>query len=432
MSGSSHRPHSHLPAAAGRCECEEMNDEDTPAPSRAFVPLSTLMAFIAVLTISPSMRAGATSLGPVLDAIETAYGIGQIGSGILSALPCLVFAAVGAPAVPLATRFGLTPTLVGGMLISTIGLALRPYVTGYAAFIALSVAALIGPALANVIVPAWVKLHKAGRAVLLLSVYGTLLPLGGAAGSALSAPIAGADGAQWRTALVIWAPLAALAVAVWAWAQRLTGRDIPPIAAPHGGTRASLLRSPTALALMTMFGLQSFNAYVQFGQLPVILASLGIERATAGAMVAAINLWAMLGGLLIPKVVDTSTHLPLIAGSFGIITASGYLGLLLAPLAAPWLWICLLAIGGFAFPLGIALIPARARTAATTARLSGMVQPGAYLLAAIGPIAVGILLESTGSTTHVLWLLIGVALLMGAIGVRAARPGYVDDDMERG
>ena len=51
---------------------------------------------------------------------------------------------------------------------------------------------------------------------------------------------------------------------------------------------------------------------------------------------------------------------------------------------------------GFAFPLVIALITARTRSHAVTARLSGFVQPVGYLLAGIGPFAVGLLHELTG------------------------------------
>lgn len=407
----------------------EENTEDSAAETaRPITTLSTLMALVAVLAISPSMRSGATSLGPVLDGVESAFGVGAIASGVLSALPCLVFAGVGALAVPASRRFGLTPVITVGMLVSTIGLAARPFVSNFAAFLLLTIAALAGPALGNVIVPAWIKLHKAGRAVLLLTVYGSLLPIGGALGSALGAPIAGPDGSGWRTALVVWAPVALLAVIAWGVAQRIVRRDAPPAARADGAATGSLFRSRTAVALMTMFGLQSLNAYVQFGQLPVILDSLGVDRTSAGAMVAVINVWAIVGGLVMPKVVDVSKHLRLIALAFGIITATGYVGLLLAPGAA-WLWICLLGFGGFAFPLGVTLIPARSRTAGTTARLSGMVQPGAYLVAAVGPIVVGIVLQATGSVPLVLGFLIAVSLTMGVIGYRAAAPIFVDDEL---
>ena len=146
-------------------------------------------------------------------------------------------------------------------------------------------------------------------------------------------------------------------------------------------------------------------------------------------MVAAINLWALVGGLIMPKIVDSVKNLPLVSLLFGVLTASGYLGLLLAPTFSPWLWVTLLSIGGFMFPLCVTLIPARARTASMTARLSGMAQPGAYIVAAFGPIIVGTVLQATASTTPVLIFLMIMALLMGIIGMRASAPVYVDDEV---
>lgn len=423
----------------------------TDVKPRRVSTLSTVMALVAVLAISPSMRAGATSLGPVLTGVQSTFGVGAMAVGLLSALPCIVFALVGALAVPLSKRFGLTCIVTVAMTVTTFGLGVRPFVSNFWAFLLLSVAGLAGPAVGNVIVPAWIKLHKAGRTVLLLTVYGGVLPLGGAAGSFLGAPIAGPDSSGWRTALFIWAPWALLAVLVWLLAWKSVGRDTPPVAqslapvpesstpltgdeaaqlsSPLATNRRSLMRSPTAVALMVAFGLQSLNAYVQFGQLPTILAMLGVDRTSAAAMVAAINLWALVGGLIMPKIVDSVKNLPLVSLLFGVLTASGYLGLLLAPTFSPWLWVTLLSIGGFMFPLCVTLIPARARTASMSARLSGMAQPGAYIVAAFGPIIVGMVLQATASTTPVLIFLMIMALLMGIIGMRASAPVFVDDEV---
>lgn len=192
--------------------------------------------------------------------------------GLLSALPCIVFALVGVLAVPLSKRFGLTCVVTVAMAVTTFGLGVRPFVSNFWAFLLLSVAGLAGPAVGNVIVPAWIKLHKAGRTVLLLTVYGGVLPLGGAMGSFLGAPIAGPDSSGWRTALFIWAPWALLAVLVWLLAWKSVGRDTPPVAqslapvpesstpltgdeatqssSPSATNRRSLMTSPTAVALM--------------------------------------------------------------------------------------------------------------------------------------------------------------------------------------
>ncbi|WP_040434691.1 MFS transporter [Schaalia vaccimaxillae] len=414
--------------------------------------VSTLVAFLAVVTISPSLRAGATSIGPLLGVIQASLGGGAIAAGILTALPCIVFSIMGFAAVPLSRRFGLTSTLALGMSVSVIGLAARPFASHYGVFLALSFLALVGPALGNVIVPAWVKFHKPGRAVMLITVYGAVLPLGGAIGSLIAVPMAGADGQHWRSAIGFWAFVALIGALFWLWVWRRVGKDFPPVVPtprhddePKVGVpkligekpricvkEPSLMKSPTAIALMLMFGLQSLGAYVQFGQLPTILTSMGIDGAQAGAMIASINVWSVLGGLVMAPVIDLtnrSNTLPWLALLFGALTAAGYVTLIIAGRDLAWFCVTLLAIGGFSFPLAVALIPARSRSANIAARLSGMVQPGAYLLAAIGPVVVGVLLEATGSTALVLGLLAVSGGAMGIVGYRAAKPSYIDDEL---
>src|SRR5699024_8105923 len=131
-----------------------------------------------------------------------------------------------------------------------------------------------------------------------------------------------------------------------------------PASPPRGEIGGSLLRSPTAIALTLMFALQSLNAYTQFGMLPQILTDAGISPARAGVLVAVVAGWGLVGGLVMPTVIARAPGLPWIVGGFGLLTASGYLGLLLAPSVSPLLWSCVLGIGGFAFPTAIALLPA--------------------------------------------------------------------------
>lgn len=224
----------------------------------------------------------------------------------------------------------------------------------------------------------------------------------------------------------------ALPIVVWAVALTRTGHDFPP-APPSGGRagapRASLLRSPTAIALTFMFALQSLNAYTQFGMLPQILSDAGISPAQAGMLVGVIAGWGLVGGLVMPTVIARAPGLRFVVASFGALTTIGYLGLLLAPTASPLLWACVLGVGGFAFPTAIALLPARTRSPQITARLSGATQPVGYLLAAIGPILAGVLLDATGSAAVVLWFLAGTGVLLAIAGFRAGLPRIVDDEL---
>ena len=394
--------------------------------------VGAVLAVLAVATIAVNLRPGATGVGPLMEPIVAAYGQGPAASGLLTALPCLAFGALGLLAVPISRRLGLTGSIVAAFVLSGVALLLRPGAEVFWLFVALSVLALMGPALGNVLVPAWIKLHGGRRTVGLMTLYSVVLAIGGSAGASLAVPLAGGAADGWRGSLLFWGAVMALPIVVWAVALTRTGHDFPPAppsAGRAGGPRASLLRSPTAIALTFMFALQSLNAYTQFGMLPQILSDAGISLARAGMLVGVIAGWGLVGGLVMPTVIARAPGLRFVVASFGALTTIGYLGLLLAPTASPLLWACVLGVGGFAFPTAIALLPARTRSPQVTARLSGATQPVGYLLAAIGPILAGVLLDATGSAAVVLWFLAGTGVLLAIAGFRAGLPRIVDDEL---
>ena len=427
------------PGAPVACASDEPVGVDTaigaadPAPAgRRGRVVGGVLAVLAVATIAVNLRPGATGVGPLMDPIVAAYGQGPAAAGLLTALPCLAFGALGLLAVPISRRLGLSGTVVASFVLAAIALLLRPGTDVFWLFVALSVIGLMGPALGNVLVPAWIKLHGGRHAVALMTLYSVVLAIGGSAGASLAVPLAGGAADGWRGSLLFWGAVMALPIVVWAVALTRTGHDFPPAppsAGRAGGPRASLLRSPTAIALTVMFALQSLNAYTQFGMLPQILADAGITPTRAGLLVGVISGWGLVGGLVMPTVIARAPGLRFIVAGFGALTTIGYLGLLLAPTASPLLWACVLGIGGFAFPTAIALLPARTRSPLVTARLSGTTQPVGYLLAALGPILAGMLLDVTGASATVLWFLAGTGVLLAIAGYRAGLPRTVDDEL---
>ena len=82
----------------------------------------------------------------------------------------------------------------------------------------------------------------------------------------------------------------------------------------------------------------------------------------------------------------------LLAAGFAALTGAGYLGIALAPAAAPVVWSVLLGLGqGGALTIALMMIVVRSPDTAAAARLSGMAQGVGYLLAAAGPPVVGAL-----------------------------------------
>lgn len=396
--------------------------------SRIILP--ALLVFAAVFVAALNLRAGISSLGAVLaDALE-AFDAGGSLAGVITAIPGLFFAAFGLLAVPLAMRLGLTRTLLLGMVLSLIGLAVRPWVGGIWVFIPLTALVTTGIAVANVLLPAWIKNHGGRHVVALMTVYGSVLGFSGAVGP-LTAVLSDAP-AAWRWALFLWAGPAALQVLVWFLVFRRVGRDVPAAVSPRPGAAAptaSLWCAPTAVFLMLFFGLQSMHAYIQMGWLPKIYVDHGVSAATASLALALTGSFNIIGGLIMPAIIHRLRSIVWLPVLFSALMGAGYLGLWLAPATTPMLWAALLGVGGFCFPTAIALIPARSRVPLVTARLSGFVQPIGYVIAAAGPLLVGVVREATGDWSVILPVLMVLCALMAAVGFRAARNVSIDEEL---
>jgi CP family cyanate transporter-like MFS transporter len=74
------------------------------------------------------------------------------------------------------------------------------------------------------------------------------------------------------------------------------------------------------------------------------------------------------------------------------------------------------------------LVLVRTRDVAQTGRLSAAAQSVGYLLAATGPLAVGLLHEATDGWTAGLLLLLALLVVQLAVGLAAARPRLVRAD----
>ena len=451
-----------------------------PAPGgglRRTVPV--VLAFVAVFVAAVNLRAGIASLGPVLADVLAAFGAGGGMAGAVTALPGLLFAVMGLLAVPLASRFGLSSMLTAGMILTLIGLAVRPWVGDIWIFLVLTASVVAGIALANVLLPAWIKSHGGRHIVALMTIYTSVLGLSGAVGP-LSALLF-----EWRGALFVWSFLAAAQVVVWLIVAARTGYDFPsgartrvmaedvdgpppeagvagtapaadaavPVSelgatgtdsvadaapmpeagagssAPAGWLRGSLWRAPTAVFLMLFFGLQSTNAYIQMGWLPQIYRDAGVSPAVGSVGLALVGALNVIGGIVMPTVLARVRSAVLLPVLFSILTAVGYAGLLVVPDVLPLLWAIILGVGGFCFPTALALIPASSRDPLVTARLSGFVQPFGYCLAAVGPFLVGLAYGRSGDWTLILAVLILATVLMALFGGRAARRGFIDDEL---
>lgn len=401
--------------------------ESPSTTTRRTPPFGPVLVVLAVALISVNLRPGATSLGPLLEEVRTSLGLGGTLAGLLTALPGFAFAVAGGLAVGLARKVGLSAAITLGVAGVVVTLVARVLTDSSALFLVLTGLGLAGMGLGNVLVPAWIKTHSSDGGVRLMTIYGMGLTVGGTAGPLLAAPIAAVAPGQWRGALGMWGLVALTALVPWVV---ISLKDRVHRRAAGERPTSRIRHSPTAIALTVLFGVQSTNAYVQFGWLPQIYRDAGLSATTAGVLTSILAALGIFGGLIMPTVIARSRDLSVWMIGFGGLSVAGYLGLLLAPATLPWLWAVLLGLSGFAFPTAIALITARTRDPHVTAQLSGFVQPVGYLLAGIGPLLVGLLHEATGGWTLILVLLAATTGLgITLAGLRVARPVWVDDEI---
>jgi CP family cyanate transporter-like MFS transporter len=178
------------------------------------------------------------------------------------------------------------------------------------------------------------------------------------------------------------------------------------------------------------FGLQALSGYATMGWLAPMFRDAGFSPEAAGLLLAAVPFFGMPMALLMPTLATRRRISPKVLVLFlSAAMAASYLGLALSPARGAILWVALLAIGQAAFPFALALIGMRARTQRGVVALSAFSQSVGYLIAALGPLVVGVLHELTGAWGIPLVFLLVVAAAQAFVGLLVARPRYVEDEL---
>jgi MFS transporter, CP family, cyanate transporter len=384
-----------------------------PAPPRAaraaaVAPL-TAAAVLGVVVLAFNMRTAIGEIPPVLPDL----GLSSTGQSILATVPvvCFGLAALGAPA--LRARLGEERGLLTVLAVLLAGVLVRAAWPSGGLF---EGTVLVGCAIAvmNVLTPSLVRRRFPGHVGLMTGVYTTALVAGGSLSAATTVPLRDAAGGSLHLALGIWAIPIALALVVWLPQRR--HRALP---APGGSREAirALARSRVAWYVTLFMGMQSLLYYAPLSWLPAIHRDQGIDPTTAGFLLSTLNLISIPTTFLAPVLAHKMRdQRPAVAGCVAL-TAIGLTGILLAPSSTALVWVVILGLGqGAALSLALLMIVLRAADDHTAARLSSMAQGFGYLLAAAGPLVMGLLHAVTGSWDAALvWLiaLCGVELLAG-------------------
>ncbi|MQY22237.1 MFS transporter [Nocardia macrotermitis] len=367
-------------------------------------PVAALAVVVGVAALN--LRPGITAVGPVLDTVTGHYGAGAGAAGIITAAPVFAFAITSLIAPLVLSRISVRNGLVASLALVGIGLVVRPW-ADLVVFVAGTFLAAIGVGLLAVLLP--VVVRGSGRTGVLVTTFTTALQAGAVIGFAAVVPLTRVVGG-WRRALTLWALLAVAAVVV-VW------RSVPARGRPHSeNTRRErnpieVLRRTRSIGLALFFGLQALVAFVVIGWLPSVLESAGVSASAAGGYLGVLTCPGVPISLLVPPLVAASAHPARWLAGFSVCTVAGVLGFLIAPGAAPLLWSLVLGVGLSVFSLALAVVTVRAGSTPAPIEFSSAVQGVGYLIAALGPYAVGVIRRFTDGWTVPLGVLLAVAIL---------------------
>jgi CP family cyanate transporter-like MFS transporter len=303
-----------------------------------------------------------------------------------------------------------------------------------------TILSLAGMGLGNVLLPPLVKKYFPGRIGPLTSLTTVMMSISTGVPSLVAAPLA--DSAGWRVAIGAWAAVAVVALVPWVALlvqhrrdterERAAAAALDQVEEAPAAVTGRVFRSPVAWALVGIQAASSFNAYAMFAWLPALLQdTAGQTPVASGALLAVFGFMGLPAAIIMPLLAARMKNVGILIQVGVLFFVVGYVGLLVAPAAAPLLWVAAAGSGPLLFPLVFVLINLRTRTHGGVVALSGFVQGIGYSIGAIGPLMFGVLHEATGGWTAPLLMLFVMVAVASASGFYLARPRMLEDTWDR-
>lgn len=363
------------------------------------------LTVIALLLVALNLRPLMAAISPLLDTIQAATGLNDTYASLLTTLPIFVmgvFALLGAYMQRLISE-------KNGILLSIVFIAAaclsRYWLHSGIALILSSVVGGMGIALAQVLIPAFIKRNAPQKAGSLMGFYTTAIMAGAAVTAAVASPLASNFG--WQVLLALLAIPALIAGVIWYVSTR-------QISSVKSVTKAKLpLQSKRAWLLMLFFGIGTAAYTLVLAWLPPYFTQLGWSPNQSGLLLSAVTLCEVVTGLTLSAIIHRFPDRRKLLWLVLTILFIGLLLLIYVPNQMIILTIIMVGIGiGALFPLTLIIAMDHVQSPSQAGALLGFVQGGGYILASFMPLIAGVVREYSSQLTQA-WqiMLVGVVIL---------------------
>lgn len=382
------------------------------------------LTFIGILLIASNLRAPITALGPVIHQITASFHLSSVYTGLLNALPLLIFGLASPFAPAITRRIGLEKSLLIALVFITAGCLVRSWL-GVLGLWAGTFIIGLGIAIANVLVVPFIKRDYPDYAARCIGLYAATMALTAALSSGIASPLLSLCSSTWRVSIGIWAIPAAFALIVWMKVCARTGHEAGSTTKPVVQITDSIWKSAVAWQVSMFMALQTMVFYTLIDWYPSMANEHGVSSSAAGFHLFIYQAVAVVANLSTAVFIVRLKDQRLLGLICSLFITSGVAGLLLLP-AVSVLWLVLAGIGaGMSMVTCLTLFGLRTREHHQAGQLSGKAQCIGYLIGALGPCLAGILHVHTHSWNSTLFCLILISFGQAFFAWQAGRNRFV-------
>ena len=376
----------------------------------------TFAGWALLMCLGLNLRPILSSVSPLLNEIRGATGMSFQSSAWLTSLPVICMGLVALLGVRIEARLGERRGVSLGLLLVLLACLVRLFFGQAAALLATALLGGAGVALIQALVPALIKRQFQQRVALAMGVYSASLMCGGGFAALLSPQLA-SHFANWQVGLGLWVLPAMAALLLWLCLPLGAGRRNGPPA-----PRAGLWSNRRAWLLALYFGLVNCGYMSMVAWLPAYYQQLGWGVLPSGSLLAFMTIFQVIAALLMPVLAQRGVDRRPLLGISLLAQTIGYLGLIIAPLDYPHLWVALCGFGlGACFALSLLLTLDHHRDPRQAGQLAAFVQGVGFLINAVSPWLTGWLRQLTGGFVSA-WVVLTVTAVAMLLVTREFSP----------
>ncbi|MRJ19691.1 CynX/NimT family MFS transporter [Pseudomonas haemolytica] len=377
-------------------------------------PTTAVWLMISVVLVALNLRPSMAAVGPLLSSIRADVPLSFSSAALLTMLPVMAMGLAMFFGMGLAKRWGEHRSIVLSLLVIGVATLSRLFLDSALELIVSAIAAGIGIALIQALMPALIKSRFSANVSLFMGLYVTAI-MGGAALAASFSPLVQVQTGSWRIGLAIWAALALLALMFW-YAQRAV---LPPLPQDGSSAQESFFGNRRAWLLAIFFGLGTASYTCVLAWLAPYYVEQGWSEQNAGLLLGFLTAMEVVSGLVTPAIANRRQDKRGVVAVLLVLIILGFCGLILSPQHWSLLWPCLLGLGiGGLFPMSLILSLDHLENPRRAGGLTAFVQGIGYLIAGLSPLIAGMIRDQLGSFEWAWWSLTAVIVLMLLIVLR--------------